>query len=193
MNSITFKIKQKVIFFFFQKPRIYFYLFFSSIKVDGIKLQPVLVNGKGKLKISKSVTFGVKESPYYYSGYTYIEARKEESYIEIGDNCFINNSATIISDGKSIVIKNNCLIGCNFQIIDSDFHELNPNNRFGGKNINKQDITINENVFIGNNVTILKGVVIGKNTVVGNNSIVTKSIPKNSIAVGNPAKVIKSL
>ena len=193
LNNLFSKIKLKLILLLVQKPRIYFYSFLSSIKTDFIKLQPVLVNGKGKIKISQSVTFGVRESPYYYSGYTYIEARREGSYIEIGDNCFINNSSTIISDGKSIIIGQNCLIGINFQVIDSDFHELNPNNRFGGKNIIKKDVTINENVFIGNNVTILKGVTIGKNSVIGSNSVVTKSIPENVIAAGNPAKVIKTL
>lgn len=85
------------------------------------------------------------------------------------------------------------MIGVNLQIIDSDFHELDPDSRFGGKNIIKKDVTINENVFIGNNVTILKGVIIGKNSVIGNCSVVTKDIPENVIAAGNPAKVIKKL
>lgn len=184
-------IMDKCLYFIIQK--IFLYSLLSSIKIDAVKLQPVLVSGKGKIKISKSVTFGVKESPYYYSGYGYLEARREESYIEIGDNCFINNSATIISDGKKIIIGSNCLIGTNLQIIDSDFHDLAPESRFGGKNIVKKDVFINDNVFIGNNVTILKGVVIGKNSVIGNNSVVTKVIPENVIAAGNPAKVIKSL
>lgn len=187
------KIKNKLVSLLIQQPRVFFYSLLSSIEIDGTKLQPVLSNGKGKIKISKSVTFGVKESPFFYSGYTYIEARRDESYIEIGDNCFINNSATIISDGKKIIIKKNCLIGSNFQMIDSDFHELNPNNRFGGKNIIKKDILIHENVFVGNNVTILKGVEIGKNSVVGNNTVVTKNIAENVVVAGNPAKVIKHL
>jgi len=193
MSKIFRKIKLKIVALLFQKPRIYFYSFLSDIKVNAVKLQPVLSNGKGRLNISKSVTFGVKESPYYYSGYTYIGARREESYIEIGDNCFINNSASIVSDGCKIIIKENCLIGSNFQVIDSDFHELNPSSRVGGKNIIKKDVIINKNVFIGNNVTILKGVVIGENSVIGNNSVVTKFIPENVIAGGNPAKVIRSL
>lgn len=187
------KLKDIVVYGVFQCPRVFFYSLLSTIKIDAIKLQPVLVNGKGKIKIGKSVTFGVKESPYYYSGYSYLEARRKESYIEIGDNCFINNSASIISDGKKIIIGSNCLIGISLQIIDSDFHDLAPESRFGGKNILKKDVLINDNVFIGNNVTILKGVVIGKNSVIGNNSVVTKSIPENVIVAGNPAKVIKNL
>ena len=52
---------------------------------------------------------------------------------------------------------------------------------------------IGENVFLGSNVVVLKGVNIGKNSVIGNNSVVTKSIPDNVIAAGNPARVIKPL
>ncbi len=187
------KIKRKIIFLLFQKSRIFFYSFVSTHKIDALKQQPVLCSGLGNIKIGSNVVFGVRESPYFYSGYTYIDLRKEESYIEIGDNCYINNSATIISDGKSIIIKNNCLIGTNFQVMDSNFHDLEPSSRFGGVNILKKDVFIDENVFISNNVTILKGVTIGKNSVIGANSVVTKDIPKNVIAAGNPAKVIKSL
>ena len=187
-NNIISRIKQKLVYIFFQKLRILFYSFISSIKISGKKLQPVLINGKGRVIISDSVTFGVKNSPYFYSGYTYLESRSDNSYIEIGDNCFINNSANIIAEKKKIII-----IGINFQVLDSDFHDLNPKNRFGGKNIIRKDVIINENVFIGNNVTILKGVNIGKNSVIGNNSVVTKDVQDNVIVAGNPAKVIKTL
>jgi len=191
LDKIFFKIKQKLIILFFQKPRICIYSFFSKIKINCVKLQPVLVNGNGKINIDKTVTFGVKESPYFYSGYSYIDARRESSYIEIGENCFINNSATIISDGKKIIIGKNCLIGTNFEITDSNFHDLSPQYRFGGRNIIKKDVLIEDNVFIGNNVIVLKGITIGKNSVIGNGSVVTKNIPANVIVAGNPARVIK--
>lgn len=55
------------------------------------------------------------------------------------------------------------------------------------------EIIIENNVFIGDNVTILKGVTIGENSVIGSGSIVTKSIPANVIAVGNPAKIVKEI
>ena len=54
-------------------------------------------------------------------------------------------------------------------------------------------VYIGENVFIGSNVSILKGVEIGDNSVIGNGSVVTKNIPKNVVAAGNPAKVIRNL
>lgn len=193
LNKIIWRIKEKIIEISFQKPRAFFYSFLSNIKIDAKKNQPVLANGEGIIKIGKNVNFGVKYSPDYYSKYSYLNARRKTSYIEIGNNCHINNNATIISDGKKIIIGNDCLIGINLQILDSDFHDLNPENRFGGKNIIKNDVIIENNVFIGNNVTILKGVIIGKNSVIGSNSLVCKSIPDNVIASGNPAKVIREL
>jgi acetyltransferase-like isoleucine patch superfamily enzyme len=200
INNFFFKVKRKLKnmlgYYFFQYPRILKYKLLSNCEnvVGKPKYnQPVQLLGRGKIKFGSNVNLGVNPSPHLYNGYIYIDARKEESYIEIGDNCWINNNATIVSDGKKIIIGKNCLIGTNLQIIDSDFHDLAPKSRFGGKNIIKKDVLISDNVFIGNNVTVLKGVVIGKNSVIGNNSVVTKSIPENVIAAGNPVKVITSL
>jgi acetyltransferase-like isoleucine patch superfamily enzyme len=183
----------KSVYKLFQKTRVIFYSFISEIKISAHKSQPVLMNGKGIIKIGENVKFGVRNSPYYYSGYTYLDARRKESYIEIGDNTIINNNFTIISDGKKIIIKKNCLIGTNVEIVDSNFHGISPKNRFGGNDVEKDDVTIEENVFIGNNVSILKGVTIGSNSVIGNGTIVTKDIPENVIAAGCPAKIIKYL
>lgn len=52
---------------------------------------------------------------------------------------------------------------------------------------------IEDNVWIGEGVKIMKGVAIGKNTVIGAGSVVTKNLPSNIVAAGNPCKVIKSL
>lgn len=187
------KIRNKIVHLFFQKMRIIFYSLISSKRIGINKQQPLLIKGKGKIIIGKNVTYGVNSSPYFYSGYGYFEPRRKDSYIEIGDNTVINNNAVIISDGKKIIIGKNCLIGTNLEILDSDFHELDPKNRFGGKNIKKKDVIIEENVFIGNNVTILKGVNIGNNCVIGSGSVVTKSFPNNTIIGGNPAEIIGTL
>jgi maltose O-acetyltransferase len=56
-----------------------------------------------------------------------------------------------------------------------------------------EPVIIGDNVWIGGSVTILPGVTIGDNVTIGAGSVVTKDIPSNSIAVGNPCKVIKTL
>ena len=103
--------------------------------------------------------------------------------ISIGDNTYINFNF-ICESGYSITIGKNCAISWNVTIIDSDFHKLNNTKE-------NNNVFIGDHTFIGCNSTILKGVHIGKNVIIGANSLVTKSIPDNCMACGNPAKIIK--
>lgn len=71
-------------------------------------------------------------------------------------------------------------------------HPLDVERR--NKNLEKGvPVTIGNNVWIGGNTTILPGVTIGDNTTIGAGSVVTKNIPSNVVAAGNPCKVIKEL
>lgn len=153
--------------------------------------QPVLRNGAGKIVVGNNVNFGVINSPFFYNSYCYLEARTANASIVIGDNVHINNACSFISESK-ITIGNNVLIGFNCQMADSDFHDLDANNRLQTDPA-PQEIVIGNNVFIGNNVTILKGVTLGENTVVANGAVVTKRFPENVIIGGVPAKIIKEM
>lgn len=152
---------------------------------------PLLLKGKGRISFGKNVQIGVAASPNFYSHYTYLEARNQESEIYIGNNVAINNAFSIVAFSK-VTIQDNVLIGVNCAIIDNDGHNLAIDKR-NSYEIASAEVEIGENVFLGDNVTILKGVTIGKNSVIGNGSIVTKDIPENTIAAGNPAKVIRNL
>ena len=77
--------------------------------------------------------------------------------------------------------------GANTLITDGDWHLDDP--RAG----EPAPIIIEENVWLGEGVKVLKGVTIGKNTVIGVGSVVTKNIPANVMAAGNPCRVIKEL
>jgi acetyltransferase-like isoleucine patch superfamily enzyme len=155
-------------------------------------LQPLLLQGKGKISINESVILGYFPSPEFYSGYHHIEARTSDSSIEIGKNTFINNSATIIADKAKIFIGKNVLVGPNFIALSSNFHPINSLNRLS-RNYTGENILIDDNVFIGTNVTILKGVSIGTNSVIGANSLVNINIPPNSIAMGNPIQILRKI
>lgn len=155
--------------------------------------QPLLSVGNGAIYVHKSCIFGVKESPRYYSDYSYIEARNKDSSVYIGKNCAFNNSVKIISFNSNIIVGDFCLFGNNVEIINSDFHDLRIGKIKGQKKIVSKDVIVGNNVFIGNNSIILKGVEIGDNCVVASNSIVTKSFAKNTIIGGNPAKFLKNL
>ena len=114
--------------------------------------------------------------------------------IEIGNHVSIGDFFHVGAI-SSVYIGDNVLIGSNVLIIDhshgkyDDFDfSICPNKRIL---YSKGNIVIQKNVWIGDKVTILPGVVIGENSVIGANSVITKNIPKNSIVVGNPARVIK--
>ena len=197
-KSLIFRIIRKLIGLIIQSIqffRIKKYQILSICDIEGKpKLnQPVLFSGNGSIIFKGNVNIGVNRSPYFLSSYGYFEARKSESIIVIEDGVWLNNNANICSDGAGIYIGKNTIAGVNLSIIDSDFHNLDPDKRMGNHPYNTKSVHILENVFIGSNVSILKGVTIGKNSIIANGSVVTKSIPENVIAGGNPAKVIKNL
>ncbi len=102
----------------------------------------------------------------------------------------------VIGAAGSIRIGAGCLISANITLADTDFHAINPANRRYNRNpdeIAVRPIVIEDNVFIGADVVVLKGVTIGKNSVIGAGSVVTNDVPRNTIAAGNPARVIKGL
>ena len=154
--------------------------------------QPTLLLGKGRIEFGCDVELGFFPSPYFFNGYQHIESRTNDSIIKVGERVMINNNSFICSEGAGISIGDDCLVGCNVQIFDSDFHSLSPIERKTGSP-RVAAVNIQNNVFIGSNVIICKGVNIGENSVIGAGSIVTSSIPSDSIAAGNPAVVVKNL
>lgn len=114
-----------------------------------------------------------------------IQTNLKGAYLKIGDN--VGVSGCIIACFKRILIGNNVRIGGNCTIFDGDFHLDDP--RVG----DPKEIVIEDNVWLGYGVIVLKGVHIGANTVIGAGSVVTKDIPSNCVAAGNPCKIIKEL
>lgn len=181
---------------FYITPKKYIFIWlFSNNEADFFMrslFQPTQLLGKGIIRIGKTSQIGVWPSPELLSGYAYIEARSEQAKIVIGENNFINNSATIIADKSSIVIGNNCLIGQNVNIYDSDFHGLELQDRKVGR-YECSPVKIGDNVFIGANVTILKGVSIGCGSVIANGAVVITNVDPFSVVAGVPAKKIRTL
>ena len=83
------------------------------------------------------------------------------------------------------------MIGPGCKIICTN-HALDGEERLKGL-FNDKPIIIGENVWLGANVTVLPGVTIGKNAIIGAGSVVTKDIPENVIAIGNPCKVLREV
>lgn len=96
-------------------------------------------------------------------------------------------SSTTITSWVSVSIGENVRIGANTIIMDGDFHLDDP------RTPKPRPITIGDHVWIGANVVVMKGVSIGNNTIIGSCSVVTHDIPANSIAAGNPCRMLKSI
>ena len=110
--------------------------------------------------------------------------------IEIGDNFFANYNFVVLDVGK-VRIGNNVQIAPNVGLYTAG-HPLHPDSRNSGYEYGI-DITIGNNVWLGGNVCVMPGVTIGDNAVIGAGAVVTKDIPANAVAVGNPAKVVKMI
>ena len=109
----------------------------------------------------------------------------------IGNNVGMSNVQ--ITCVNRIYIGNNVMIGAGTQIYDTDFHSINPSQRWELNYAKQGPIIIEDNVFIGADVIILKGVSVGKGSVIGAGSVVTKSIPAGQIWGGNPACFLKNV
>ena len=114
-----------------------------------------------------------------------ISTAKKNARITIGNGCGF--SGTRVRAGQSITIGNNVRCGANSYITDTDAHS---DDYRAGKD---RPVVIEDNVWLGMNVVVLKGVHIGKNSLIGANSVVTRDIPANVVAVGNPCRIIKHL
>ncbi|GAA5215197.1 sugar O-acetyltransferase [Corallincola platygyrae] len=130
-----------------------------------------LVNLKGKAHFE----------PNFFCDYGY--------NITVGDNFYANHNLTIL-DVCEVVIGDHVLFGPHVMIAGGA-HPTDPEQRkhteYGAP------IRIGDNVWVGGNVSIMPGITIGDNCVIGAGSVVTKNIPANSIAVGNPCQVKKSV
>ena len=110
--------------------------------------------------------------------------------IEVGENFFANYNLTILDVGK-VKIGANAQIAPNVSIYTAG-HPVHPESRNTGYEYGIP-ITIGDNVWIGGSVTILPGVTIGSNVVIGAGSVVTRDLPDNVIAAGNPCRVIRTI
>ncbi|MDN5203505.1 sugar O-acetyltransferase [Fulvivirgaceae bacterium BMA10] len=120
-------------------------------------------------------------------------------HISIGDNSFINTNCMFLDNNK-IVIGNNALIAPYVQIYTAA-HPLSAKDRIKSRASEKEavyltstkPVRIGDNVWIGGNSVILPGVVIGNNVTIGAGSVVTKDIPDDVLALGNPCQVVRSI
>ena len=154
---------------------------------------PFILVGQKHVRIGNgfSAESGTRIEAYETSGVT------DEPLIEIGDNVCLNYRTHIGAINK-VKIGDNVLTGSDVLIIDHDHGNAKSFGEIQTEPIKRElyskgPVIIGNNVWIGDKVCILSGVTIGDNSIIGAGSIVTKDIPANAIAVGNPARVVRIL
>ena len=110
--------------------------------------------------------------------------------ISVGKRFFANFNFTVLDEAR-VTIGDDCFVGPNVSIYTA-CHSTDPVERNSRQEWAKP-VSIGHNVWIGGSVTILPGVSIGDNVTIGAGSVVTSDIPSNSVAVGNPCRVVKNI
>ena len=120
---------------------------------------------------------------------TWPDENGDPGTIDIGDFVLITPGLKVIS-ARSITIEDSVMIASDVLISDSDWHGIYDRTKPPGDGA---PILIKKNAWIGQRAIIGKGVTIGENSIIGAGSVVTKDVPDNVVAAGNPAKVVKDL
>lgn len=144
--------------------------------IEREKMNEIIKKLLGKTKNSYCI------EPTFFCDYGY--------NIEIGEN-FYSNHNLVILDCAKVTFGDNVFIGPNCGFYTA-CHPLDAETRNTGLESAKP-ITVGNNVWFGGNAVVMPGVTIGDNCVIGAGSVVTKDIPPNSLAVGNPCKVIREI
>jgi len=112
----------------------------------------------------------------------------KDSHISIGDHTFINYG-TSITAYQHVKIGRHCLLGHHVRILDKNEHGIKERSVAPPA----APVVIEDNVWIGSHTIILPGVSIGHNSAIGAGSVVTRDVPANCLAAGNPARVIRRI
>ena len=109
--------------------------------------------------------------------------------IAIGDHCLICPGVRLLA-ASLIEIGDDCMLASGASISDADWHDLRDRTRPVGATA---AVRLGRNVWIGEGAMITKGVTIGENAIVGAGAVVADDVPPNAVAVGNPARVARTL
>lgn len=145
-------------------------------------LRIILKGNNNKVKVGNNCLFQQTNTIY---------VQGDGNRVEAGDDViFGRNVSIVLAEGTKCSIGSGCRFANGVRIRTSDQHFIFDES---GERINQaKDVCIGEHVWLGDSVIVMKGVTIGEGSVVGMDSMVTKNIPTQSVAVGKPAKVIRS-
>jgi acetyltransferase-like isoleucine patch superfamily enzyme len=148
---------------------------FKGVRIDGRGHQNNRISLDNAVAIERNTTIGCLN----------------DSYIQIGQETFIGPDVCIAGPGD-IKIGKRCLIASHTGIFANNHNFTDPIEPIKYQGISRKGIAIEDDCWLGHKVTVLDGITIGEGSVIGAGAVVTKDIPPYSVAVGVPARVIKS-
>lgn len=166
----------------------------SKIKISGRNNQLIVENGvrinKSNIIIKGEGNKVIIRKNCDLNNLT-IMMENKNGLIEIGEGTTCGKTMIVSLEPQDIKIGKNCMISYDVEIRNTDSHKILD--LIEEKWINKgKNITLEDNIWLGTRVMILKGTKIGQGSVVGAGSICSKEYLKNSLIVGNPAKIVKN-
>ncbi|WP_167494110.1 acyltransferase [Microbacterium hydrothermale] len=139
----------------------------------------VYVKNQGQITIGDRATFrGIEARASVETG--------EDGSLSIGARSLINSGASIYA-ARSVVIGDDFRMAAFASVTDFDFHEVVP-----GSGAKISPVWIGDDVWLGRAAIVLPGVHIGHGSVIGAGAVVTQDVPENSVAVGVPARVVRT-
>jgi len=147
------------------------------------------IQGDGRIRLGAGVRFSGKPSIAFGRSFS------DSPELLIGDGTFIGHGCAF-HIGRFIHIGRNCLLAGGVRVFDMDGHPLDADRRRAGEPTPPEAIlpvVIEDDVWIGTSAVILKGVSIGCRSVIAAGAVVTKDIPPDTVAAGNPARVVKHM
>ncbi len=144
-----------------------------------------MISLRAEVELSPNLRIGRKTQ---VSSFTKIKVASGS--LSIGARCSIASGCFISSGESGTVIGDDCLIGASCTIVSGSYRYDAIDVPFAQQGQNSKGTLIGNNVLIGSNTVVVDGAVIGDNVMIGANSLVSGRIPKNSVAQGNPAKVL---
>ena len=144
-----------------------------------------MISPRAEVELSPQLSIGAKTQ---VSSFTKIKVAGGQ--LRIGKRCSIATGCFIGSGVAGTYIGDDCLIGANCTIVSSSYRYGDLEVPFARQGHDSKGTVIGNNVLIGSNCVIVDGAVIEDNVMIGAQSLVSGKIPKNTVAQGNPAKVL---